>query len=304
MKRKMAFFLCTVLLLGLCACNSQPAVKVPDDDAPKTNPPTTLKILKVLAIGNSFSVDAMEHLYAVAKAEGVEEVVLGNLYIGGCTIATHASNAQSNAAKYRYYKNTDGQWTQTEGYTLLSGLQDEQWDLITLQQGSASSGQVETYSASLDKLIAYVQDNCPEAKLGWHMTWAYQSDSTHNAFPNYGNNQQAMYLGIINAVQVKIVTNDAFDVVLPVGTAIQNARTSYLGDNLTRDGYHLNDMGRLIASYTWYATLDGQKLNTLNLTKVTNMLTLTDADKAVVVEAINAAVANPFAVTDSNQKTK
>lgn len=299
MRRKIALILCVVTLLCLSACTGKQTATPPAEETPKTNPPTTLKTLKVLAVGNSFSVDAMEHFYAVAKAEGVEEVILGNLYIGGCTIGTHASNAQTNAAKYRYYKNTDGQWTQTEGYTLLQGLQDEQWDLITLQQGSASSGQVETYSAALDQLIAFVQTNCPDAKLGWHMTWAYQGDSTHDAFPNYGNSQQAMYMGIVNAVQVKIATNDAFDVMLPVGTAIQNARTSYFGDKLTRDGHHLNDLGRVIASYTWYATLDGQKLNTLNLTKVTNMLTLTDADKAVIVEAINGAVSEPFTVTNS-----
>ena len=103
---------------------------------------------------------------------------------------------------------------------------------------------------------------------------------------------------------MKIVTNEAFDVLLPVGTSIQNARTSYFGDKLTRDGHHLNDIGRVIAAYTWYAALDGQKLNTLNLTRVTNMLKLTDADKTVIVEAVNGAVADPFAVTDSSHKTK
>ena len=55
--------------------------------------------LKILAIGNSFSVDAMEHLYGIAKDGGVENVLLGNLYIGGCSLATHAKNiAEENNA--------------------------------------------------------------------------------------------------------------------------------------------------------------------------------------------------------------
>ncbi len=36
------------------------------------------------------------------------------------------------------------------------------------------------------------------------------------------------------------------------GTAIQNLRTSYMGDTLTRDGYHLEvNTGRYTVSMTW-----------------------------------------------------
>ena len=45
------------------------------------------KTLRVLAIGNSFSVDAMEYLYQIAKDAGVEQVILGNLRVSGCTVA-------------------------------------------------------------------------------------------------------------------------------------------------------------------------------------------------------------------------
>ena len=61
-----------------------------------------VKALKVLAIGNSFSVDAMEHLAVVAKAAGIEEIILGNLYIGGCSIDTHVGNANTGAKAYTY----------------------------------------------------------------------------------------------------------------------------------------------------------------------------------------------------------
>jgi len=300
MKRILSFILCMLLLGSLCACSSPRQ----EDTTPTANSPTTLKSLKILAIGNSFSVDAMEHLYTVAKAEGVEEIVLGNLYVGGCTLKMHVDYAQTDAPEYRFYKNTTGTWEQTEGYTLLQGLQDEDWDMITMQQGSAGSGLVDTYDPYLDDLITYVNNNKtnPDAKLLWHMTWAYQGNSTHKAFPTYGNSQQTMYYGIVNALQKVIDVKDAITMTIPVGTAVQNARTSFIGDTLTRDGHHLNDLGRVIASYTWYAALDGQPLYVINLDKVTDTLTLTEEQKAVIVESVNAAIATPQAVTNSVNK--
>lgn len=291
MKKLFSVILLAAMLLSLTACGSAPE----ETGTPAQNPPTTLQTLKVLAIGNSFSVDAMEHLYAVAKAEGVQEIVLGNLYVGGCTLAMHLNYANSNMPEYTYYKNTTGTWEKTEQVTMLQGLQDEQWDLITMQQGSAASGFPDTYNM-LGKLIDYVKENKtnPDAKLAWHMTWAYQGNSTHKSFPDYGSNQQTMYMSIVNAVQKVVVPNDEFAMVLPVGTAIQNARTGHVGDTLTRDGHHLNDLGRVIASYTWYAVLDGQPLQTLNIDRIAT----TEADKALVVDAVNAAIANPYSVTD------
>ena len=303
MKRLIAFFLCLTLVLGLCACGAAPITA--ETEPPSTNAPTTIKTLKVLAIGNSFSVDAMQHLYTVAKAEGVEEIVLGNLYIGGCPLDKHAANAQSGEKVYKYYKNTTGEWqTYPSMVSLLEGVTDEDWDLITMQQGSAKSGIADEYQPYLDTLIAFVKENKtnPEAKLFWHMTWAYQSDSDHSAFPNYGNNQQSMYLGIVNAVQQAVEPTGTFEKLLPVGTAIQNARTGFVGDTLTRDGFHLSDLGRAIASYTWYAVIDGQPLHTVNLDKVATQK-LTEAHKKLIVEAVNNAIANPYAVTESTVKT-
>ena len=125
MKRLFAFFLCFALIFGLCACSAAPA----EPETPSTNAPTTIKTLKVLAIGNSFSVDAMQHLYTVAKSEGVEEIVLGNLYIGGCPLDKHAANAKSGEKNYKYYKNTTGEWqTYPSMLSLLEGVTDEDFE--------------------------------------------------------------------------------------------------------------------------------------------------------------------------------
>ena len=62
--------------------------------------------LKILAIGNSFSEDATEYIPMIARDLGIKNITVGNMYIGGCTIEKHASNARNNEAAYKYYKNT------------------------------------------------------------------------------------------------------------------------------------------------------------------------------------------------------
>ena len=301
MKKLCVFLLCAALVLGLCACGGETGTpEASTTEVPATNAPTTVKSLKVLAIGNSFSVDAMQHLYTIAKSEGVEEIILGNLYIGGCPVDKHNANAKSGEAAYKYYKNTTGEWqTWPSMVSLLHGLQDEQWDIITMQQSSPKSGIAESYQPHLDELIAFVNENKtnPDAKLFWHMTWAYQGDSDHAAFANYGNDQRAMYLGIVNSLQQVVEPTGAFAQILPVGTAIQNARTGFVGDTLTRDGFHLSDMGRAIAAYTWYTVINGQPLYAVNVDKIGTQK-LTQQHKELIIDAVNSAIENPYAVTE------
>jgi len=259
------------------------------------------KTLKVLAIGNSFSNDATEYLYDVAQAEGFTEIVLGRLYFGGCSLERHVTNSKINRNEYTYQKNIDGKWVDTPEATLLQGLQDEAWDIITMQQNSSNSGLPGTYEGFLEELITYVNANKtnPNAKLVWHMTWAYQSDSTHEAFPRYDSNQMTMYTKIIEAVQQKIVPNQSFAAILPVGTAVQNARTSFFGDNMTRDGFHLQTLGKLIAAYIWYGVFTGKTLTEIKLDKTLTGITLSDGMKAVIFDSVNSALKTPFAVTQS-----
>lgn len=260
--------------------------------------------IKVLAIGNSFSVDGMEYLYQIAKDAGVEQVVLGNLYIGGCSLEQHWNRAKSNSPSYTYYKNDTGEWTSSSSWTMLDGIQDEDWDIITLQQASGSSGISSTYTPYLENLINYVNDKKTNdnAKLGWHMTWAYQQDSTHAEFSKYDKSQETMYNAITTAVQNTVVPTGAFDFIIPSGTAIQNVRTSYIGDTLTRDGYHLSyGLGRYTAGLTWFKTLTGKSVDDIEY--VPSSSDFTDEKVAIVKEAVNAACSSPFEVTQSSYDT-
>ena len=58
-------------------------------------------MIKILAIGNSFSQDATHYLHQIGEADNIELKVV-NLYIGGCSLERHWNNIQSEAAEYLY----------------------------------------------------------------------------------------------------------------------------------------------------------------------------------------------------------
>ena len=213
--------------------------------------------IKVLAIGNSFSEDAVEeHLSPLAQAEGLT-LVIGNMYIGGCSLERHVKNLRGNLKKYRYRKfDPKGNKTEIKNYTLEQVLAEEKWDYISIQQVSSLSGKAESYNPWLPELVEYVKVRQPQAELMFHATWAYAPHSTHKAFPDYENDQLKMYKAIISAVYQE-VPKVGIKLVIPSGTAIQNARTA-LGNDLTRDGYHLSrSLGRYIAACTWLEAVLG-----------------------------------------------
>lgn len=217
--------------------------------------------LRVLAIGNSFSVDAVEnHLAQLAAADGFA-LEIGNLYIGGCSLERHARNARENRAEYSYRKIVGGKLRRQEGTTLETALLDGPWDVITFQQNSPNSGLYDTYFPYLDELMAYVRERVGEEPLFlFHQTWAYAPDSNHDKFVNYDRNQQKMYEAIAQCTR-RISRLEGIDGIIPSGTAIQNARTSSMGRDLTRDGYHLHFVtGRYIAACTWYEILSGRSV--------------------------------------------
>ena len=235
----------------------------PDDQdpVPEPEPVEDDGILKILAIGNSFSQDAVEqYLWQLFDAAGIKAVI-GNLYIGGCKLETHYKNMQSGNAAYEYRKVENGTKQELGKRSILQGITDENWDYISLQQASGSSGIYSTYTPYLPGLIDYVQEKAtnPEMKIAFHQTWAYATTSDHAEFPKYDSDQMVMYADIMSAVQNALADNPEIEILIPSGTAIQNGRNSYLGDTFNRDGYHLDlYYGRYTAACTWFETFSGQ----------------------------------------------
>lgn len=182
------------------------------------------------------------------------------------------------------------------------GIKDEDWDIIYIQQSAHESSQVDTYKDYIDQLIEYVNKTKtnPNARYIWNMTWAFQNDTTEEVYNLYNRDQLKMYQSIVDAVNEKVVSRTDIAAISPTGTAIQNVRTSYIGDTLTRDTLHLNELGRIIAGYALYGALTDKPVESFDLPYKDGLPSLTDTDKALILEAVNAALEKPFEVTQSS----
>lgn len=287
----------SITVSGIKAGITSITIECPTDTKPlvATIPVTVEQgAIRILAIGNSFSQDAVEqYLYELGAAAG-HDFIIGNMYIGGCNLDKHWANFQSDADAYEYRKVVNGEKLAKNKYKLSQALADENWDYISLQQASGESGKYETYTALAD-LIAGIQTRCPQAKLIWHQTWAYASNSTHGSFPDYNSDQMTMYNAIVSAAQQAMTNHTALKMLIPSGTAIQNGRTSFVGDAFNRDGYHLEiTYGRYTAACTWFEMITG-------LNVVGNTYAPETIDPQIVKIAQNAAhyaVQKPGEVTD------
>ncbi len=259
--------------------------------AQKTKHP---EVLKILAIGNSFSEDALEnYLYDLAKAND-KKIIIGNMYIGGAPIDLHVKNADSNKKAYDYRKTQlNGEKLSRKNVSIEEAIADEDWDYISLQQASPLSGKYDVIMKHLPLLVNYVKSKAPGAALVYHQTWAYQQDSKHTGFANYNRQQKIMYEQIVD-VSKRLSKSGWFKFIVPSGTAVQNGRTSSIGDRYTRDGYHLNlDYGRFTAACTWY-----EKLFNTDVRKNTyKPQKLSDLQATIAKTAAHKAVKKPFRVS-------
>jgi hypothetical protein len=216
--------------------------------------------LKLLVVGNSFGNDcSLNYLYKMLQEAGVKEIVIGTLYYSGCSFQQHTTFGLTDQAVYKYYKNTTGSAKQIgKKQTSAYALKDEKWDVLIVSTGF-KRGYPESYHPWQDAELYDLQKACPDAIIGFNSTWACRSDSTHKSYISLYNQDQKKQYDMGNAaVQSEVLTEKRYSFVLPTGTAVQNARTSFLGDHLDRDGYHLNKgIGRYIAAMTVCCKLTG-----------------------------------------------
>lgn len=218
-------------------------------------------MIRILAIGNSFSQDATHYLHQIAAADGRETKVV-NLYIGGCSLERHWENILTGSADYLYELNGHSR----ERYvSVQEALAEEAWDAVVTQQASHDSGWPDSYDPFLDNMAACVKEQCPAARFYLQKTWAYELDSTHSRFVRYHNNQKEMFERLSAAYQK---ASERVGVpLIPCGDVIQVLRRKKPfqyeagGLSLCRDGFHMSYIyGRYALAAAWYGTITGRKL--------------------------------------------
>ncbi|MRS63389.1 DUF4886 domain-containing protein [Larkinella terrae] len=129
------------------------------------------KPLHLFIIGNSFSGNAARYLRELSE-EGGHPLTIGRAELGGCSLQRHWELAEAAEANP-----DDPKGKAYNGKSLKMLLSEGVWDVVTLQQYSMLSGDVETYRPYARKLYDYIRKLQPSAKIVFHQTWAYRSDA-------------------------------------------------------------------------------------------------------------------------------
>lgn len=260
------------LLLGASSGHAQSSNAISDK-----NP------LRLFVIGNSFTRNATAYLPELAKEAG-EELIIGTAQVGGGPLKRHweaveLSEAEPNNPKSKIY----------DGKSLKELLGVGVWDVVTIQQYSFHSSDVDTYQPYAKNLYSYIKRLQPNAVIFIHQTWVYRSDSKNFGQITQGRqtkNQQEMweksraaYHQIAQELNINIIpTGDAFWLMtqnpkwsykadpsfnegnyippaLPDQTKSLHVGYYWAKDKMRFDDRHANVAGRYLGSLIWYTSL-------------------------------------------------
>ena len=209
--------------------------------------------MNILCVGNSFAVDASTYVHQIAESIG-KDINIHVLYIGGCPVDLHWKNFLFKEKVYEFYIN--GNRTPTLWCDIFEGLNYKKYDYITFQQRSGDSVDADTFFPELTKLMEGIR-GYSDATYLLHKTWSYAREFSHERYGSNPMDQDAMDRDIKDAY-IKVSKRSGIPYIIPSGEAIRLAREVF-GDNLTRDGYHLNERGRTLVGILWVIYLLGLK---------------------------------------------
>ena len=253
--------------------------------------------LKILSVGNSFAVDTTQYATEIALDLGFQSVHIGTLYIGGCSINRHYQNAQTNAAAYTYYVNNGHGWQETRNVSIEDAIKSAEWDFISIQHGTGDGSRYtlqESYE-HLPAIVAYIKEKAsPKTKIAFNMAWVMEPDGTHPEIRSYNGDQLRMYETLARITERVVVPTKGLDIISPVGTAIQNARSIGKLGCLCRDGFHLSyGEGRYIAALTFLGKLTQKNLDDVTFAPEG----VGDEESKLAIECAKKAIEKPFEVT-------
>jgi len=242
------------------------------------------RTLRVFAVGNSFSQNASTYLRPIAEAGG-HEVVFATAQTGGCPLEKHWKAAEAEmqnpgSAAAKIYS----------GKTLVEIISKGQWDVITVQQYSLLSPDVDTYRPYIQKLHDHLKVLQPGAEIVVHQTWAYRTDASRFgqvAEKKYASSQREMwersraaYRQVASELGLRVLPvgdafwrvssdpvwgyqrDEAFDFKNPVFPALPKQSNSlHVGyrwsadKKFGMDANHANVAGQYLGGLVWYGSL-------------------------------------------------
>ena len=212
--------------------------------------------LKVLMIGNSFSICNTRQMPQIAQSMG-KKLDLASLFIGGCSLERHWSNFVEGTTNetfkpYRFDRYVDCRAVVDNGrINVNEALTLDKWDVVTVQQASHASWNPETYHPWGDDLVAKIRELAPQAKIVVQETWSYPP--WDRRLKKFGFDQVEMYARLHDAYAA-FAKKHGFETI-PVGTAAE-----FCPDRnalFTKPDFHFNREGEYLQGLVWTAKLFG-----------------------------------------------
>lgn len=247
-------------LLILILCASPVNAQNPGNAGYLCNNPLPYNPIKldILFIGNSFSIDTSAALPSILSSLGINTVNVYVLYKGGCSMKEHYNYFLNDNSVYELYLyNSRGETRLEKSTTMRNVFKRFAYDIVVFQQYSLESGDYSTYEPYLSRIIQAYRLTTISARttFAFNQTWAYSS--RHKNIKKYGT-PELMWKSICDATRKMKVTT-GIDIIIPCGTAVQNARSVAAlktEKEFTRDNQHIDlHMGRYLTACTFFESI-------------------------------------------------
>lgn len=284
--------------------------------------------LRVLSIGNSFSLDALSYVPFIMKAVAPQIYLkLDIVYIGGGSLnefynaldsTTWAPVDPGTPTNFIHYWSHGAQpWDGVDDVPMTDVIATQPWDVIVLQQQSNMSRDYSTYQPYLNQIIDWLDEKVTcQHEYAWLITPSYP-DNLPRLAPDTTSVQ--MFERIAQCVS-QVQQDTGIELLLPCGTAIQNARTTPL-DSLGDLGHlfdylHLQEgipclieayaaTAALLARYglsdrVWTDTtwIDQRWLRAKNIQEINGEpVGMSEENRAIAKQCAIKAIENPLSIT-------
>ena len=231
---------------------------------------------------------------------------------------THAPTSPGVATSFtRFWSHGARPWNASHNAPMTQIIASQPWDVIMLQQQSNASRDYSTYQPYLNQIIEWLDEKAPwQHQYAWLITPSYP-DNLPRLAPDTTSVQ--MFERILQCVR-NVQSDTGIELLLPCGTAIQNARTTPL-DSLGDQGHlfdylHLQDgipclieayaaTAALLARYglsdqVWTDTtwVDQQWLKAKNIQEINGApVGMSEENRAIAKQCAIKAIDNPLSIT-------
>lgn len=294
----------------------------------------------LLSIGNSYSQDALAYVPFIIQNMGVNaDIQIGILMQSSSSLAMHVDNFTKEFPAYTFYLYDGGScWRNLGKKTIQWTLENYQWDIVSLQQSSIGAFKWSTYQPACNQMVNLISSYITKpVKFMWYQPQARPAQSNSGA--NWDDDTILDHYMSTAEASRRIMEETDCEILVPVGTAIQNARSmesiKVLGDYANnshntsgkgyltcKDGVHLQEgLPCQIAAYTFVQVLlDVYGFKEYSIIDETTRVTAewargksipgphgsyigsNDVNSLIAQKCVVAAVENPYEITDMEMK--